>query len=259
MTHKHKMAQGSLEEQVKTLQKHMGAILVTVRDLKASVDALKRKDTTKENKEIKEIMDAQIIVDKVIGANKDAIKRIDEQIKQIVDNKLDTKTYHASDKAKEDGGKYGVEDKTRKKCRYYDRGFCKYNKKCRFSHQEGICQVYLKTLKCGLKECCQRHPKLCRWDQGKGGCNKGEDCLYPHKEERLNINVDNVNTMGSEEYHCVSCKHIWEEKNCVKEHIIQNTKVFFCLNCDDWVKEKGAVFGLGWSLFDQAGYLRVDI
>ena len=71
--------------------------------------------------------------------------------------------------------------------------------------------------------------------------------------------MDNVNTMGSEEYHCVSCKHIWEEKNCVKEHIIQNTKVFFCLNCDDWVKEKGAVFGLGWSLFDQAGYLRVDI
>ena len=62
MTHKHKMAQGSLEEQVKTLQKHMGAILVTVRDLKASVDALKRKDTTKENKEIKEIMEAQRIV-----------------------------------------------------------------------------------------------------------------------------------------------------------------------------------------------------
>ena len=105
MAHKHKMAQGSLEEQVKTLQKHMGAILVTVRDLKASVDALKRKDTTKENKEIKEIMDAQIIVDKVIGANKDAIKRIDEEIKQIVDNKLDTKTNYVSEKAKVDGVK----------------------------------------------------------------------------------------------------------------------------------------------------------
>ena len=176
--HKNKMAQSTLEEQVKRLQKHMGAILVRVRDLKASVDALKKKDTTKENKEIKEIMDAQIIVDKVIGANKDAIKRIDEEIKQIVDNMLDTKTYHASDKAKEDGGKYGVEDKTRKKCRYYDRGFCKYNKKCRFSHPEGICQDYLNTLKCGGKECCQIHPKLCRWDQGKGGCNRGEDCLH---------------------------------------------------------------------------------
>ena len=58
-------------------------------------------------------MDAQRIVDKVIGANRDTIKRIDEEIKQIVDNKLDTKTYHASDKAKEDGGKNRVEDKNR--------------------------------------------------------------------------------------------------------------------------------------------------
>ena len=198
MAHKHKMAQGSLEEQVKTLQKHMGAILVTVRDLKASVDALKRKDTTKENKEIKEIMDAQRTIDKVIDANKDAIKRIDEEVKQIVVNKLDAKTNTASDKAKEDGGKIRVEDKNRKKCRYYDRGFCKYNKKCRFLHPEGICQDYLETLKCGGKECFQRHPKLCRWDQGKGGCKRGEDCLYLHKEERLNINVDNVNIMGTE-------------------------------------------------------------
>ena len=41
------MAQCSIEEQVKTLHKHMGLILVTVRDLKASLDALKNKDAAK--------------------------------------------------------------------------------------------------------------------------------------------------------------------------------------------------------------------
>ena len=71
------MAKGTLEEQVQTLQKHMGAVLATVRDLKASVDALKRRDPINENKEIKEILDAQKIVDEVIVANRDAIKRID--------------------------------------------------------------------------------------------------------------------------------------------------------------------------------------
>ena len=160
--HKDKMAKGTLEEQVKTLQKHMGQILVTVRDLKNSVDAMKKEDKTKANKEIKEIMDAQKIVGGVIDANKDAIKRIDEEIKQIVENKLAGKTNNNNDKAKELVEENGINDKNRKKCRYYDRGFCKYNKKCRFLDPEGICQQYLKTFKCSVKECCQRHPKVCR-------------------------------------------------------------------------------------------------
>ena len=32
-------------------------------------------------------------------------------------------------------------------------------------------------------------------------------------------------------------------------------EVYFCLNCDDWVKEKGRVFDQGWSLFDLDGNL----
>ena len=131
------MAKGTLEDQAQTLQKHMGAVLATVRDLKASVDALKRRDPINENKEIKEILDAQKLVDEVIGANRDAIKRIDEEIKQLVDKKVETKTNHNSDNSEEEA-KDMVDKKKMKKCRYYDRGFCKYNIKCRFSHPEGI-------------------------------------------------------------------------------------------------------------------------
>ena len=71
--------------------------------------------------------------------------------------------------------------------------------------------------------------------------------------------MENVNLTQTEKFQCASCKHTWEEKNCVKEHIIQSTRIFFCLNCDDWVRDKAAVFNKGWSLFDRAGFLRPDI
>ena len=70
----------SLEEEVKTLQKHMGAIMRTVKDLKATVEAMGGKMLTKENEEIKEIMEAQRVVEEVIVANSDALKRIDREM-----------------------------------------------------------------------------------------------------------------------------------------------------------------------------------
>ena len=43
--------------------------------------------------------------------------------------------------------------------------------------------------------------------------------------------------------------------------LLQFEKINRCgeKNCDYWVKEKSAVFDQGWSLLDQAGYLRTDI
>ena len=61
----------SLAEEVKTLQKHMGAIMRTVKDLKATVEALGEKMLTKEYYEFKE---AQRVVEEVIVANSDALK-----------------------------------------------------------------------------------------------------------------------------------------------------------------------------------------
>ena len=57
----------------------------------------------------------------------------------------------------------------------------------------------------------------------------------------------------------VGCKNTWEERNHVKSHTIQNMEVFFCLNCDDWIQEKAAVFDKGWTMFDEAGALSYDI
>ena len=87
-----------------------------------------------------------------------------------------------------------------------------------------------------------------------GGCRRGSECLYLH--------IDKTNgdqNMVAEEYKCQGCKYIWNDIECMEEHIIKNMRVFFCLNCDDWIKFKTAVFDEGWTMFDHEGFLRMDI
>ena len=61
----------NLEEQLKSLQTHFGSIVVTVKDLKSSVNRLERKVDEREDEELR---------DKVITANEEAIKKLDEQL-----------------------------------------------------------------------------------------------------------------------------------------------------------------------------------
>ena len=52
----------------------------------------------------------------------------------------------------------GTERENREKCKFYNAGFCKYKlKNCRFVHPE-----YLKSMKCEIKDCLDRHPKICK-------------------------------------------------------------------------------------------------
>ena len=53
---------------------------------------------------------------------------------------------------------------TRKKCRYFNSGYCKFTKCC-YTHPKVICKNYLDTLKCEQRECPDRHPKICKWLQ----------------------------------------------------------------------------------------------
>jgi hypothetical protein len=52
------MTKGTLEDLAKTLQKHMGAVLATLKCIKTSLDALEKRVPIEENKEIKDIMEA---------------------------------------------------------------------------------------------------------------------------------------------------------------------------------------------------------
>ena len=100
----------------------------------------------KESSEIQEIIDTQKVIDEVIVAISDAIKRIGKEIQKIVDSKSENKKTNAASEATKgtfeatkdvsDNVKIfdvdEVRNKIAKKCRYFNRGYCKYSDKCKF-------------------------------------------------------------------------------------------------------------------------------
>ena len=238
----------SLEDQVTLLQKQFGGLVKLVKQLKTSVEALEGRSIPKEMDEVREILEAQRVVDEIIVANADAIKRIDQEMKEIkqkppkVKVPIDTIEKESSDI---------IVKTVKKKCRYFNRGFCKYATKCRFVHSKHICKEHSKNRKCENEECQDRHPKSCKWLESKVGC-KRNDCEYLH--DTLARNETQV-----AHFRCVSCKDTWTDSNCVVKHNINNHQVYFCLNCEDWVQNKDKVFDQGWTLLGNDGFLRIGI
>lgn len=79
-------------------------------------------------------MEAQQVIDAIIVANADAIKRIDKEIKEM-------SAHNCAKEAQNDIIEKGNDDREnvkRKRCRYYNRGFCKFKNKCRFVHSDKI-------------------------------------------------------------------------------------------------------------------------
>ena len=111
--------------------------------------------------------------------------------------------------------------------------------------------------KCERKECCDRHPKRCKWDNSDRGCRRGSECLYLHKPNASKTDKEKSSELKN--YKCQGCKYIWNDRKCMEEHLIKDTRVFFCLNCHDWINDKSAVFEAGWTMFDEAGFLLTDI
>ena len=83
-----------------------------------------------------------------------------------------------------------IENKKAKKCRYDNKGFCKFQEKCKFFHSGKICEKYIKEGKCDLGQSCRcRHPKECKyWIKVSKGCKRAGCCKYLHK----------MNSKGSE-------------------------------------------------------------
>ena len=300
----------SVEEEVKTLKKHFGGIIATVKALKETVDALGGKVAPKK---IKEVLEMQKAVKDVINSNEnleirvkilenqnanqdearggskpqkdaehcivrnaEAVKRLDKEIETIVKDKskkdddkkrvdeaikrLDEEMVKLRRDKKCDSSEKPLDTnekrKKERKCKYFNCGYCKYKDKCKFSHANKVCEKYLEG-KCDGSECPDRHPKKCKWFVGKNGCRRNENCDFWHgtlaQEDQI---INHIQEIEKEEnYDCVSCKHTWKEHQFVVKHMVNNTEVYFCLNCDDWVRDKSKVLDPGWSLFDLDGNL----
>ena len=75
------------------------------------------------------------------------------------------------------------QEKFKRKCRYNDKGYCKYIEKCKFQHFQNICGEYLEKGKFGAGPTCQnRHPKICKyWKSDRQGCKRTTKCRYLHQ------------------------------------------------------------------------------
>lgn len=240
----------TLEDEVKTLQKHMGLIMKTVKDLKGTVEASEKK--TKDNEEIKEIIKTQKVIEEVLAANSAAIKRIDREIVEIT-SKKSVPPVDASTDSKDEVKEVDNVKKAKRKCRYFNGGYCKYKQKCRYTHPKDICEEFIKNQRCDNKECSYRHPRECKWDRRNGGCKRNEECAYLHVR---NVEVNRERNM---DYKCAGCNSSWNDKRYVVGHVIRSMNIFFCLNCNDWIKNKEAVLDQGWTLLDEAGFLRNNL
>ena len=174
----------------------------------------------------------------------EAIQRLDAEISNI---KKDAKNAEVVDVDKPNSG---GKSKKAMKCKYYNRGFCKYRGKCRFSHPGEVCDLYVKG-ECQENVCAKRHPKACKWLQGVTGCKRGQSCEFSHD---IHICGKSFPTKVTS-YKCEGCKSDWQESRFVVKHSINNMEIYFCLNCEDWIKHKNKVLDEGWSLFDQDGNL----
>ena len=254
-----KVSKVSMEEEFNTLKKHFGGIIATVKALKHTVDILEKRLATKENAEIEEIQIKQKVVEEGIAQNASAIKRIDDEMVKLTDKEEQLKHRNKGIAPSTDRrdifeevvvGNHNEKQSKTKPCRYYNRGFCKYRNRCKFLHSNNICAKYLETQKCDFKNCEDRHPKHCKWFNSNVGCRRSMECQYLHVK---------VAQRELESYKCVGCKEVWTDQTCVVKHVMNHENMYFCLNCDEWIKIKTNVLNEGWSLLDEAGNLRCDI
>ena len=110
----------SLEEQMKTLQKHFTAIVATVKDLKGTVNDLAKKVEARKKEEIDEILQTQKVIEEMIDCNAKAIKCMEEEFRK------ETKGKEVLEEAKDKEDKKKKDMKIQKICRYYNRGYCKF-------------------------------------------------------------------------------------------------------------------------------------
>ena len=88
-----------------------------------------------------------------------------------------------------------------RKCRYFNRGFCKYREGCKYYHSPVICKDYVEVGICRKSSCFNRHPKTCKhWSVSPNGCPREDSCLYLHKRsgQYVNDNIDDASEITSE-------------------------------------------------------------
>ena len=193
-----------MEEELKSMQKHMGGLVRTIVDLKSRFESVEKQLEEAKKDDFQILVEKQRAVDEAIAANLAAISEIDKEIKVL------------SKETTSSEGRY-IEGRVRK-CRYYDRGHCKYKRGCKYFHPRDICSDYLQKGQCEIKNCMDRHPKVCKfWSKSKGGCKRDTSCDFIH-----------VTLAQNEENREYAGEIVKQEFKCIGDSV----RTFDCENCD---------------------------
>ena len=239
----------ALEERVHALEKSMSTVVKALKELNAGINEIQAQKKKDPVDEIEEIIENKKVIEENLARHTEAIKRIEEVIVKMEEklknqDNMETENPNEDQEAKRFKYKEG-------KCRYYDKGFCKYKSKCRYFHPNQICEEYGRTGNCQGHDCKERHPERCRqWSSGK--CKRNNNCDFLH----VTLADDDERSYL---YQCVGCKNEWADRTCVVQHNINGKETFFCLNCQDWIQYKTRVHNHNWTLYDEAGNLRRDV
>ena len=136
------------------------------------------------------------------------------------------------EKGKQNKLNKNIDSKVSRKCRYYDRGFCKYGDSCENHHSENMCSNFLKDGKCMTNACLMRHPKNCHyWMKNEDGCRFEKNCQYLHKiEKKFKRFTNEVSHSKVQRFSCTECNFITNKKS---EFDIHDEKMHKeCTKCD---------------------------
>ena len=113
-----------MEARIKDLENTMGTIVKVLKGLGASVKSLEEKSIKSQNEDIQDIVKSQETRQGIIITNSNAIIQIDEEILRL-----------QTDKTKADTNKNETKEAKNEvnKCRYFNKGHCKFKLECRFS------------------------------------------------------------------------------------------------------------------------------
>ena len=92
-----------------------------------------------------------------------------------------------------------------KKCKYFDKGFCKSQHFCKCYHPEKVCDQLNTEGTCRKLNCRDRHPRECRYWK-YGDCWRKDDCLYGHTA----IDNNKVEAMQIDDVICDRCHNATE-------------------------------------------------
>ena len=118
-----------------------------------------------------------------------------------------------------------------KRCRYWNRGFCKEKSNCLFNHVAEDCESFQEDGSCSDRACKKRHRKECRYYR-RGNCFRGEKCEYKHKtkDQLMTAKKDAQEGSQRECFNCEYCDFTCRKKGIMNKHMKTDHQNIFGLD-----------------------------